>query len=111
MISISTDASIVTVIHAYTVAPANQHSLASNLVEAIEKYGETMAGHISSNVHLSKDGTRVTSYSQWDAQDSKALFDNPEVLNKTLAQFVPYIKDATGQDFMMYEVFFSKRYR
>lgn len=111
MITIAPDASVVTVIHAYTVAPADQQELAAKLVEAIERYGPAMAGHISSNVHLSKDGTRVTSYSQWDAVASKALFDDPAVLGPTLAAFGPYIGQATGQDFMMYDVLFSKRYR
>jgi Antibiotic biosynthesis monooxygenase len=111
MISIAPDASIVTVIHAYTVAPSDQKKLAAQLVEAIERFGPSMSGHISSNVHLSKDGTRVTSYSQWDAVESKKLFDDPAVLGPTLEAFKPYIGLATGQDFMMYDVLFSKNYR
>jgi hypothetical protein len=111
MISITTDASIVTVIHAYTVATADQKELADQLVQAIERFGPSMPGHISSNVHLSKDGTRVTSYSQWDSVESKKLFDDPAVLGPTLDAFKPYIGLATGQDFMMYEVLFSKAYR
>ena len=70
-----------------------------------------MAGHISSNVHLSRDGTRVTSYSQWDAAESRKLFDDPAVLGPTLDAFKPYIELATGQDFMMYDVLFGKAYR
>lgn len=111
MIAIKPDPSVLTVIHAYTVAPSDQKELAEQLVEAIEKFGPSMVGHISSNVHLSKDGTRVTSYSQWDAVESQNLFDNPAVLGPTLDAFKPYIKLATGQDFMMYEVLFSKAYR
>jgi Antibiotic biosynthesis monooxygenase len=111
LISITVDPSVFTVIHAYEVSPEHQKELAAKLVEAIELFGHSMAGHISSNVHLSKDGKRVTSYSQWDAQESKALFDDPAVLNQTLGQFAPYIGHATGQDFAMYDVFFSKRYK
>lgn len=111
MISIAPDSSVLTVIHAYTVEPKDQRELANQLVEAIEKFGPSMAGHLSSNVHLSRDGTRVTSYSQWDAIESKKLFDNPAVLGPTLDAFKPYVKLATGQDFMMYDVLFSKAYR
>jgi Antibiotic biosynthesis monooxygenase len=111
MITIAPNSSVVTVIHAYTVAPNDQKELASQLVQAIEKFGRSMAGHISSNVHLSRDGTRVTSYSQWDAVESKKLFDDPAVLGPTLDAFKPYIGLATGQDFMMYDVSFSKAYR
>ncbi len=111
MIAIQPDPSVLTVIHAYTVEPQHQRELAERLVEAIEKFGPSMAGHISSNVHLSKDGTRVTSYSQWDAEDSRRLFDDPAVLGPTLDAFKPYVARATGQDFMMYDVMFSKAYR
>jgi Antibiotic biosynthesis monooxygenase len=111
MVSISKDPSVVTVIHAYEVAPEHQQELAQKLVEAIERFGTSMAGHLSSNVHLSMDGKRVTSYSQWDAVESKALFDDPAVLGRTLEQFKPYIGHALGQDFAMYQVFFSKSYR
>jgi hypothetical protein len=111
MIAIKPDPSVLTVIHAYTVAPENQRALAGQLVAAIETFGPSMPGHLSSNVHLSKDGTRVTSYSQWDAVASKELFENPAVLGPTLDAFKPYIELATGQDFMMYEVVFSRAYR
>ena len=111
MIAIQPDPSVLTVIHAYTVAPDDQAELAAQLIEAIEKFGPSMAGHISSTVHLSKDGTRVTSYSQWDVVEARALFDNPAVLGPTLDAFKPYIALATGQDFMMYEARFSKAFR
>jgi hypothetical protein len=111
MISIASDRAVLTVIHAYTVAPSDQRELANQLVHAIERFGPLMAGHISSNVHLSRDGTRVTSYSQWDAIESKKLFEDSAVLGPTLDAFKPYIKLATGQDFMMYDVLFSKTYR
>ena len=111
MVSISTDPSVMTVIHAYDVLPEHQQKLAERLVEAIELHGHTMAGHISSSVHLAKDGKRVTSYSQWAAEEAKALFDNPKALGELLEAFKPYIASSTGQDFAMYEVFSSKSYR
>ena len=111
MVSISTDQSVMTVIHAYDVLPEHQHELAERLVEAIELHGHTMAGHISSSVHVAKDGTRVTSYSQWAAEEAKALFDNPKALGELLEAFKPYIARATRQDFAMYQVFSSKSYR
>lgn len=111
MVSISTDESILTVIHAYEVMPEHQQELAARLVEAIELHGHTMAGHLSSSVHIAKDGKRVTSYSQWAADEARALFDDPKALDALLDAFKPYIALATGQDFAMYGVLSSKAYR
>ena len=111
MIAIKPDPAVLTVIHAYTVPAADQRELADRLIEAIETFGPSMAGHLSSSVHLSRDGTRVTSYSQWDAVASRTLFDDPAVLGATLDAFKPYIALATGQDFAMYEVLSSKAFR
>jgi hypothetical protein len=110
MTTLTIDKGIITVIHAYHVPKEKQKQLSDQLCEAIEKYGKQMAGHITSNVHVSLDGTRVTSYSQWDREASKALFDNPDVLGKTMAWFAPYVGDATSQDFMMYDLVFAKAY-
>lgn len=111
MVSISTDEAVMTVIHAYHVAPEHQQELASNLVEAIDRFGHTMAGHLSSSVHLAEDGTRVTSYSQWNAAEAKALFGDPAALGALLAKFKPYVERATGQDVASYRVFSAKSYR
>lgn len=35
-------------------------------------YGTKIAGHLSSSIYKSLDGLRVTSYSQWDQERSKA---------------------------------------
>lgn len=61
-----------------------------------------MAGHLSSTIHKSLDGLRVTSYSQWDSVASKALFDNPEALQESLDWFAPLTAKAIGQDAHVY---------
>jgi hypothetical protein len=110
MTTLSINKDIITVIHAYTVPKEKQKALCDNLCVAIDKFGKQMAGHITSNVHMSLDGTRVTSYSQWDRAASKALFDDPAVLGVTLDWFKPYIEDAISQDFMIYDLVFAKSY-
>ena len=111
MVSISTDDSVMTVIHAYTVAPGYQRELAARLVEAIDRFGHSMAGHLSSSVHLADDGTRVTSYSQWQAAEAKSLFGDPAAMGALLEQFKPYVATATGQDVAIYHVFSAKSFR
>jgi hypothetical protein len=55
-----------------------------------------MAGHITSSIHKSLDGLRVTSYSQWDAEASRALFENEAALAESLAWFAPLTASRAG---------------
>jgi hypothetical protein len=103
MITIDSKASVLTMIHAYTTAPEDQQSVFDGLVEGLELYGNRMAGHLSSSIHKSLDGTRVTSYSQWDPELSKALFDDPRALKQSLDWFAPLTSKATAQDAHVYE--------
>lgn len=76
---ISVEAPIVTLINVFTVAPEKQEELLAVLVEATEEVMCKLPGFISSNIHRSLDGTRVTNYVQWrSVEDFKAIFDNPE---------------------------------
>lgn len=105
-IEITGTANIVTMIHAYETTPETQQSVFDGLSKGLEIYGTRMAGHLSSSIHKSLDGLRVTSYSQWDEERSKALFDDPAALQQSLEWFAPLTKDAHGQDAHVYgEIF------
>lgn len=105
-VSITGERTILTMIHTYHTTPATQDAVYAGLAQGLETYGTRMAGHLSSSIHKSLDGERVTSYSLWDAEASKALFDNPEALQQSLEWFAPLTKDAHGQDAHVYgEVF------
>jgi len=99
---IKAEPSVLTMIHVYHTEPDGQQVVYDGLLQGLETYGERMAGHLSSTIHKSLDGLRVTSYSQWDAVASKALFDNPEALQKSLDWFTPLTAKAVGQDAHVY---------
>lgn len=107
MISIGQNASALTMIHVYETTPEEQQSVYDGLVEGLRIYGARMAGHLTSSIHKSLDGTRVTSYSQWDAEKSKALFENPVALQESLAWFAPLTKGASHQDSHLYGEIFT----
>lgn len=73
-ISISDSHKVLTMIHVYDTTPETQAQVFDGLVEGLQTYGKRMAGHVSSSIHRSLDGSKVTSYSQWDPVASKALF-------------------------------------
>jgi len=102
MITIDSTSSVLTMIHAYTTTPEHQQTVFDGLVQGLQSYGGRMAGHLSSSIHKSLDGLRVTSYSQWDPQASKALFEDPKALQQSLDWFAPLTKDAVGQDAHVY---------
>jgi len=101
-VMITTDPNVLTMIHVYYTDADGQQAVYDGLRQGLEKYGRRMAGHLSSTIHKSLDGLRVTSYSQWDAVASKALFDNPDALQESLAWFAPLTAKATGQDAHVY---------
>lgn len=101
-IAIDEAADVLTMIHVYHTDPATQQEVFDGLVEGLRLYGTRMAGHLSSTIHKSLDGQRVTSYSQWDPEASKALFDDPAALQQSLDWFAPLTKAATGQDAHVY---------
>ena len=67
MTTISKDAVLVTFINVFTVAPANQPRLVALLTEVTDSYVRHARGFISSSLHRSLDGTRVTMYAQWQS--------------------------------------------
>lgn len=106
-VAITGDPTILTMIHSYHTTPEVQQAVFDGLRQGLETYGTRMAGHLSSTIHKSVDGQRVTSYSQWDAEASKALFENPVALKESLDWFAPLTKDAHGQDAHVYSNIFT----
>ena len=70
----------ITLIDVLTVDPGNQDQLVKILAEATETTLRHMPGYISSVIHKSVDGRKVTSYEQWERlEDFEAMFQRPEV--------------------------------
>jgi quinol monooxygenase YgiN len=75
---ISTENDFLTLINVFTVNPANQQQLVELLIAATEGSVNKMAGFISSSLHKSRDGTKVTMYAQWRSlADYQNMRDNP----------------------------------
>jgi quinol monooxygenase YgiN len=64
MTTISKDASVVTFINVFTVEPANQQRLVDLLAKVTETTVCHAPGFVSSSLHRSLDGTKVTMYAQ-----------------------------------------------
>src|ERR1700682_4692271 len=70
--------SIVTLINVFTVEPANQQRLIDLLTRATDGSVNRSPGFISSTLHRSIDGTKVTMYAQWrSAEDYQAMRQDP----------------------------------
>ena len=70
--------SIVTLINVFTVEPANQQRLVDLLTRATDGSIKRAPGFISSTLHRSIDGTKVTMYAQWrSAEDYQAMRQDP----------------------------------
>jgi quinol monooxygenase YgiN len=101
-LTISKDADLVTLINVFTVDPSNQ----SRLVEILTKVTETVVRHargfISSSLHRSRDGTKVTMYAQWRSLDDyEAMRRDPRPVPYlqeavSIATFEPGIYDVVG---------------
>ena len=71
-------ARIVVLINVFTVAPANQQRLVDLLTRATDGLGSSAPGFISSTLHRSIDGTKVTMVAEWrSAEDYEAMRQNP----------------------------------
>lgn len=105
-VQILPDPPILTMVHVYEMTPDTQQSVYDGLIEGLRLYGTRMAGHISSSIHRSIDGLRVTSYSQWDREKSRALFEDPAALAESLEWFRPLTAGAGGQDSHLYDGIF-----
>lgn len=78
MIAISTGNRYLTLINIFTVKPSNQQKLVDLLTLATESSVRRVNGFISSSLHRSLDGTKVTMYAQWQSmEDYQAMRNNP----------------------------------
>jgi quinol monooxygenase YgiN len=84
---ISTGNNFLTLINIFTVDPANQQKLVDLLIAATEGSVTKIAGFISSSLHKSLDGTKVTMYAQW-----RSLADYQNMRNNPAAS--PYFEQA-----------------
>ena len=87
MTTISKKANFLTLINVFTVEPINQQKLVDLLTLATESTVRKAAGFISSSLHRSIDGTKVTMYAQW-----KSIEDYQNMRNNSTAS--PYLEEA-----------------
>jgi quinol monooxygenase YgiN len=87
MTAISKDQKLITFINIFGVDPANQQRLIDLLVRVTDRFVRHAPGFVSSALHRSVDGTRVTMYAQWRTiEDYEAMRRDPAPL--------PYFKEA-----------------
>jgi quinol monooxygenase YgiN len=78
---------LVTLINIFTVEPINQQRLVDLLIRATDGLVNRAPGFISSTLHRSIDGTKVTMYAQWRSQEEyQAMRLDPGPL--------PFLKEA-----------------
>jgi len=95
MTTISKDANLITFINVFTVDSANQSRLVELLIKATDASVRHARGFVSSSLHRSLDGTKVTMYAQWRSlEDYEAMRKDPGPLPLfqealTIAKFEP----------------------
>ncbi len=100
MTTISKHNKFLTLINVFTVEPSNQQQLVELLTLATESSVRNIPGFISSSLHRSIDGTKVTMYSQWRSiEDYQRMRENP-MASPYLQQALAIAKFDPG----MYEV-------
>jgi quinol monooxygenase YgiN len=76
--AVTAAAHMITLINIFTVAPENQQRLVDLLTRATDEFVCPAPGFISSTLHRSLDGTKVTMHSQWrSAEDYQAMRADP----------------------------------
>jgi quinol monooxygenase YgiN len=87
MTTISQEKNIVTFINVFTTESANQDKLVELLTHVTANFVRKAKGFISSSLHRSLDGTKVTMYAQWRSmEDYQSMREDPAPL--------PYLKEA-----------------
>jgi len=87
MTTISTETNYLTLINVFTVEVVNQQKLIELLTLATDSSVKNITGFISSSLHRSIDGTKVTMYAQWrSAADYQNMRNNPTAS--------PYLEEA-----------------
>lgn|ERR1700754_4956864 len=69
---------MISLINVFTVDPSNQHRLLDLLARATDEFVSRATGFISSTLHRSLDGTKVTMYAKWrSAEDYESMRRDP----------------------------------
>jgi quinol monooxygenase YgiN len=100
MTTISTENKYLTLINVFTVDPSNQQKLIDLLTLATDGSVKNIAGFISSSLHKSIDGTKVTMYAQWRSMDDYQNMRN----NPTASPYLQQALEIATFDPGMYEV-------
>ena len=87
MTIINPEKNYLTLINIFTVAPEDQQQLVELLIKATDTTVKNVPGFISSSLHRSVDGTKVTMYAQW-----KSMEDYQEMRKNPTAS--PYLEQA-----------------
>ena len=87
MTTISKNAQLITLINVFTVDPSNQSRLVELLTQVTDTLVRRARGFISSRLHRSRDGTKVTMYAQWRS------LDDYETMRRDPGP-VPYLQEA-----------------
>jgi quinol monooxygenase YgiN len=87
MTTISKENNYLTLINVFTVETENQQKLVDLLILATKNTVRNIEGFISSSLHKSLDGTKVTMYAQW-----KSIEDYQNMRNNSTAS--PYLEEA-----------------
>jgi hypothetical protein len=78
MTTISKEANLITFINVFTVERPNQQRLVDLLARATDTSVRHARGFVSSAIHRSLDGTKVTMYAQWQTiEDYEAMRKDP----------------------------------
>jgi heme-degrading monooxygenase HmoA len=78
---------MIVLINVFTVSPINQHRLLDLLARVTDELVSHAPGFISSTLHRSLDGTKVTMYAKWRSlEDYEAMRRDPAPL--------PFLREA-----------------
>jgi quinol monooxygenase YgiN len=81
MTTISQDNNVLTLINVFSVDPLHQQQLVDLLIIATENSIRQIQGFISSSLHRSIDGAKVTMYAQWQSiEDYQKMRNDPDAL-------------------------------
>jgi len=100
MTIISKQNNYLTFINVFTVEPVNQQKLVDLLTLATKSSVQNITGFISSSLHRSLDGTKVTMYAQWRSMEDYQNMRNNATASPYLQQALEFAKFEPG----MYEV-------
>lgn len=91
---------LLTFINVFTVKPADQQRLVDLLTLATEGSVKNITGFVSSSLHRSLDGTKVTMYAQWKSLEDYQNMRNNNSASPFLSQALEFATFEMG----MYEV-------